>query len=226
TALTPTPARDPRMTARSANCPNCGAAISFRWSSAVQTTCPYCRSILVRHDVDLERVGTVSDLPETASPIQLGTEGTFGRVAFVVVGRIVYEYERGGWSEWYCVGNGGESLWLSDAQLDYAVSRETTPRAALPAASALRAGEVVETGDLVLRVTTITRARYRGVEGELPFEYWNKDVVPFADLVDEQGRFGTIDYSEVPPLLFVGEYVSFDALQLRNVRQFESWPAP
>lgn len=213
------------MSARTANCPNCGAAITFRWSSAVQTTCSYCRSILVRHDLDFERVGVVSDLPETASPIQLGTEGRHGRDAFVVVGRIVYEYERGGWNEWYCVTNGGTSLWLSDAQLEYAVSREVTPDAPLPSDEQLRPGTTVRAGGLSLRVTTRTRARYRGVEGELPFEYWDKREVRFVDLVDEQGRFGTIDFSESPPLLFVGEYVSWDALGLRQVREFDGWPA-
>lgn len=212
--------------ARTAYCPNCGAQIVFRWSSAVQTTCAYCRSVLVRHDLDLARVGTVSDLPETSTPIQLGTEGQYGRTAFVVVGRIVYEYERGGWSEWYCVGQQGESLWLSDAQLDYAVSREAATDAPLPSAESLRPGQTLRTRDAELTVTTLTRARYRGVEGELPFEYWDKRDVLFADLGAPDGRFGTIDYSEAPPLLFVGEYVSYEALQLKNVREFESWPAP
>jgi len=44
------------MTSRVSNCPNCGAAAHFRWSGAVQTVCEYCRSILVRRDLDLERV--------------------------------------------------------------------------------------------------------------------------------------------------------------------------
>src|SRR6185369_17098049 len=42
------------MTQPTANCPNCGAKITFRWSASVQTVCEYCKSILVRTDVDLE----------------------------------------------------------------------------------------------------------------------------------------------------------------------------
>ena len=57
----------------------------------MQTTCPFCHSILVRHDVDLEKVGEVADLPPDASPIQIRTEGKFNGKTFVVVGRIVYE---------------------------------------------------------------------------------------------------------------------------------------
>jgi hypothetical protein len=73
------------------------------------------------------------------------------------------------------------------------------------------------------RVTTITPAKYRTVEGELPFEYWDKDEVLFADLRTADGRFATIDYSEQPALLFLGRFVEFDALGLKNVRRFEGW---
>ena len=64
------------MSQPTATCPNCGAQIRFRWSSAIQTTCEYCKSILVRHDVNLTKVGQVADLPPDISPIQIGTEGT------------------------------------------------------------------------------------------------------------------------------------------------------
>ena len=41
-----------RMSSPTANCPSCGAPVTFRWSSAVQTVCPFCHSILVRDDLD------------------------------------------------------------------------------------------------------------------------------------------------------------------------------
>jgi hypothetical protein len=40
----------------------------------------------------------------------------------------------------------------------------------------------------------------------------------FADLRSPDDRFATIDYTEEPPLLFLGRVVSFDALALRNLR--------
>jgi hypothetical protein len=192
----------------------------------VQTTCAYCRSVLVRHEDELEKVGVVGELPSLPSPIQLGTEGRWGSAGFVVVGRIVYEYERGGWSEWHFVTNEGRSGWLSDAQLEYAVSFLADPRGALPdAPSRMQRGSRFTLAGKALEVTTVTRARYRGVEGELPFQYWDKAEVVFADLRGERGEFATVDYTEQPPLLFVGELVDYDRLQLRNVLQFEGWPA-
>lgn len=205
-----------------ANCPNCGALIRFRWSSAVQTTCEYCRSILVRRDVDLERVGVVADLPPEASPIQLGSEGVYRNKGFVVIGRILYEYEQGVWNEWHLMCHDGTSGWLSDAQAEYAVSFQR-PVSGLPPAEQLRPGLKVVLEGVPFEVTTLTRARYRGVEGELPFEYWDKSEALFADLRTADARFATIDLSEDPALVFVGEAVSFDELRLKNLRQFEGW---
>ena len=205
-----------------ANCPNCGAPIRFRWSSAVQTVCEFCRSILVRRDVNLEKVGTVADLPADASPIQIATEGIFHNRPFVVIGRILYEYEQGGWNEWHVVFSDGVSGWLSDAQLQYAVSF-LVPMQGLPPAESLSRGQQFRWNNALYEVTCLTRAHYRGVEGELPFEYWDKEEVLFADLGTHGVGFATLDYSDPEPLLFLGEPVEFDALRLKNLRQFEGW---
>ena len=205
-------------------CPSCGAPVKFQWSTAVQTTCPYCRSILVRHDVNLELVGKVADLPKDPSPVQLGTEGIYRGKAFVAIGRIIYEYELGSWNEWHLVFNDGSSGWLSDAMLEYAVSflkPITTEK--LPAAHDIERGWTQIIDNINFEITTLTRARYRGVEGELPFEYWGKEYITFADMRSADAHFATIDYSEQPPLLFVGEALEFDDLKLKNLKQFEDW---
>ncbi len=201
-----------------ASCPNCGAAVEFRWSSAVQTVCAHCRSVLVRHDVDLRKVGEVADLPPDSSPIQIGTTGRFEGDAFTVTGRIVYEYEQGTWNEWHLAFGDGTSGWLSDAQAEYAVSRLVGEPGALPSADAVTTGQQFAFSGIQFLVTTRTKASYRGVDGELPFEYWDKDTVLFADLKAGDGHFATLDYSEAPPLLFVGVFVEFDELALGNLK--------
>ena len=206
-----------------ANCPNCGAQIRFLWSSAIQTTCEFCHSILVRTDVDLKKVGEVADLPPDSSPIQIGTEGVFRGKPFLTVGRIMYEYEQGGWNEWHIVLNDGSSAWLSDAQDQYAVSVMAQPPTPLPPAQQLNRGKRFDWHGRQYEITTITRAHYAGVQGELPFEYWDKADVLFADMKTADARFGTIDYSDNPPLLFLGESVEFEDLKLKNLRTFEGW---
>jgi Domain of unknown function (DUF4178) len=211
------------MSLQNANCPNCGAPVLFRWQGTVQTTCRYCRSILVRGEGDLAAVGEVAELPLEGSPLQLGSEGVYKAKSFQVIGRLVYEWEGGVWNEWHLVMNDGSSGWLSDAQLEYAVSFQAQAPALLPASGQIQVGQSYNWFNLKYECTSITKAHYRGVEGELPFQYWDKSDVLFADLRTTDGRFGTIDYSEEPPLLFLGEVVEFDALKFRNLRAFEGW---
>lgn len=211
------------MSSPTANCPNCGAPIRFLWSSAVQTTCEFCRSILVRTDVDLKKVGEIADLPPDASPIQIGTEGVFENKTFFVSGRIIYEYEQGGWNEWHIVYNDGSSGWLADAQLEYDLSWLTPPPSPLPPPNQISRGQKLQWNGKIWEVTSLTKARYKGVEGELPFQYWDKADMLFADLRTSTSEFGTIDYSEQPPLLFLGRAVAFENLHLKNLRRFEGW---
>ena len=207
------------MTQPTANCPNCGAKIAFRWSSSVQTVCEYCKSILVRTDIDLKKVGQVADLPPNSSPIQIGTEGVYNRQAFVAVGRIIYEYDQGTWNEWHLVLNNG-SAWLSDAQDEYVVTFSVQGRK-LPSECKVGQRYTWDTDDYT--VTTITKAHYRGVEGELPFQYWDKSDVVFVDLMATSGKFATIDYSDEAPALYLGKAVEFEELNFKNLRKFEGW---
>jgi hypothetical protein len=210
------------MTQPVSNCPNCGAKTVFQWSSSVQTVCAYCKSILVRTDVDLKKVGQVADLPPDSSPIQLNTEGIYHNKAFAVAGRILYEYEQGGWNEWHIIMNDGTNAWLSDAQAEYAVSF-AVPGQTLPTESQIQVGQQYTWSNQTYTVTVITEAHYKGVEGELPFQYWDKTDVTFVDLRSQTGKFATLDYSDEQPALYLGEFVEFDDLKLKNLRQFEGW---
>ena len=209
------------MSRPAANCPSCGAPVEFRWADAVQTVCPYCSSVLVRSDVALERVGKVSVPPRADSRIQLGTTGRFRGSSFTVVGRIAYTWERGVWNEWHVIGGEGRSAWLAEADGELSMTVLAAP-ARLPPPERVRVGDVVQGNGGPLQVTEVVRARYAGTEGELPFTYWDKDEILFADLRSEDGRVGTIDYSEAPPLLFAGEPVAWDALALDGLREIEA----
>jgi len=61
-------------------------------------------------------------------------------------------------------------------------------------------------------VSVITPAHYRGVEGELPFQYWTTDVT-FVDLRSEPG-ISLRSITAIPkPALYLGEFVEFDDLK-------------
>lgn len=210
------------MSQPKANCPNCGAEIQFRWSSAVQTACPFCKSIIIRTDLELKKVGEVADLPPDPSPIQLLTTGNYHGKNFEVTGRLVYEWENGGWNEWHIVFSDGSTAWLSDAQLQYAISSQANV-SPLPAQAEISRGKHLFLNKIDFEVSTLTVAMYKGFEGELPFPYYGKSDMLFADLRTPGREFGTLDYSEDPPLLFLGEWVEFEELHLKNLREFEGW---
>lgn len=212
------------MTQPTATCPNCGAKIAFKWSGSVQTVCDYCKSVLVRSDVDLQVLGKVADLPPDSSPIQINTEGIYRSKSFVVIGRILYEYDQGRWNEWHLMMNGGGSGWLSDAQEEYGVSfpwkimaGQTLPQ------GQLKIGQEFTLNDTKYTLSVITPAHFRGVEGELPFKYWDKGDMMFADLRSSSRKFATLDYGEAEPALYLGEFVEFEDLKLKNLRKFEGW---
>lgn len=210
------------MTHPAGTCPNCGAKIVFRWSSSVQTVCEYCKSVLIRTDLDLKKIGVVGDLPADSSPIQMGTEGIYASQAFVVAGRIIYEYELGSWNEWHIITNKGTSEWLSDAQNEYVVTVGVEGRK-LPAAKEVKVNQHYVWDNITYTVSTITKAHFRGVEGELPFQYWDKEDALFVDLRSETGNFATLDYSDESPALYIGKAVEFEDLHLKNLRSFEGW---
>jgi Domain of unknown function (DUF4178) len=209
------------MTQPTANCPNCGAKIVFRWSSSVQTVCEYCKSILIRTDIDLRKIGQVADLPPDSSPIQIGTEGIYRNQAFVAVGRIVYQYDQGHWNEWHLVMNNA-SAWLSDAQNDYAVTFAAEGRT-IPEESEVQVGQRYMWDKNSYEVATITQAHYGGLEGELPFQFIDKCDFVFVDLLSSNGEFATVDYSDKTPVLYLGQSVEFEELKLKNLRAFEGW---
>jgi hypothetical protein len=182
--------------------------------------------VLVRHDLDLTRVGSVGDVPPSMSRIQLGTEGSYKGKPFVVVGRIIYEYERGHWSEWHIRLGDGTSEWLSDAQTEYAVTKQVENAGALPAAGTCKPGQPIVLAGAPYSVSVITHALYSGVEGELPFEYWDKLQVEFVDLRGSGDRIATIDYSDTAPVLYTGEYVTFESLRLKNLRDASADAGP
>lgn len=209
--------------ARTTSCPNCGASIRFLWAQAVQTTCMYCKAVLVRRDVDVELVGTQAVFPETGSPIQLGVDGKWRDRSFIVVGRIAYGWERGRWNEWHCRMSDDTSAWLSDAQLEYAMTQQVENAPPTPSPNELRVGTTISFAGKRFEVATLTRARYLGTEGDLPFTSYSRDVSLFIDLQNDEGGLATIDTTDSPPSLYVGEYVAFEALSLRGLREFEGW---
>jgi ribosomal protein L37AE/L43A len=210
---------------KSANCPSCGAPVSFRSALSVYAVCDFCRSTLLRSGEDLQNLGRMADLLEDASLIQVGTEGTHRGMHFGVLGRIQLKHASGIWNEWHILFDDGRSGWLSEASGEFVVSAQVAVSEALPAFETLRPEMPVNIAGRRFAVTDLQTARCVSGQGELPFKVDAGYDVNTADLRSND-RFVTLDYSETPPLVFVGQPTTFDALKLANLRQSSAGIAP
>lgn len=204
---------------KTTSCPSCGAAITFRSAVSILTVCPYCQSTLIRHDLELENIGRMAELLPDSSPIQLGVAGVYRKVRFTVVGRIQLRYGQGLWNEWHLLFDNQRSGWLGEPLGNYAVTFLIHPPEPLPAFADLRAGQSVILKGHPYQVTNIESARCIAGEGELPIRVGPGYDAPVVDLQSAGQRFATLDYSETPPLVFVGEQVAFNDLQLTGLRE-------
>jgi uncharacterized tellurite resistance protein B-like protein len=217
----------PQAKTGEAACPSCGAPVAFRNSASVARVCEYCDTTVVRQDQGraLEQLGKVSNVKEDASPIRIGASGKAFGVEFEVIGRLQIEHATGYWNEWFLEWADGKSGWLGEALGQYFVTfpSKDAKQADVPAIDELRVGQRLFVGKKRYTVTEVRQARATGTQGETPFAIGEGYELPYADLRRASDGFGTIDYSEDPPLVFEGRCVSWNQLDMRNFRRFDGW---
>ena len=209
--------------ALTASCPSCGAPVVFRSAGSILAVCEYCQSTLVRHDQALEDIGKMAALAEDRSPLQLGTEGSYKGVHFALIGRIQIKYSQGYWNEWHLLFDDMRTGWLSEAGGEYVLTFMRHVQEALPQFAELKIGQRFVLASQPWTVSNIENAECVAGQGELPFKVGAGYPVSAVDLRNGP-NFATLDYSETPPLLFVGEAVAFASLKMSNLR--EGMPIP
>ncbi|HEV7240302.1 MAG TPA: DUF4178 domain-containing protein [Thermoanaerobaculia bacterium] len=195
-----------------ANCPSCGAQIEFAIGSSEVVVCSSCRSIVARTDRGIEDHGKVAALIDTGSPLRVGASGKYRRQSFRITGRTQLRHQAGGvWDEWYAALDDGRWAWLAEAQGRFYVTFKVAQEA--PPFDALRVGDRVLDS---LVVAEIGEAALISAEGELPWTPNAGARYEYADLSGAERKFATIDYSEEPAVVFKGEEVPLDALQIEG----------
>ncbi|NTV13440.1 MAG: DUF4178 domain-containing protein [Desulfobulbaceae bacterium] len=202
---------------KKANCPSCGALVVFRSTASIMAVCEYCRSTLVRRDADVENIGKMAELLEDASLIQVGTEGRYRKIHFMVVGRIQLQYPQGLWNEWYLQFDNQQNGWLGETNGDYVISFLSKIPETPPGFADISAGMTVTLDGKPYTVTDVENVRCIAGEGELPFRVEAGFAASSVDLRSGKS-FASIDYSEETPLLYLGEAVDAAGLHLSNLR--------
>ena len=224
------------------NCPNCGAKVTFRAGETVYAVCDHCATGLVRDDVHIESIGKVAVLQDSWSPLQIGTEGDFDGGHFFVVGKVVFEFDSGNWSEWFLSYNDGRTGWMTEAQGHYALSFEvpvSSPPLPLhaPQRQDFVVGKSHSIGGDSFTVVDIKEVTVSSAKGELPFKAFQGRESTVIDFTSEDStrhrvdpregdfvKFASYEFSESDGVsLFVGSYRSFESLKLTNLRVVDGW---
>jgi ribosomal protein L37AE/L43A len=203
-----------------AACPSCGAPVEFRSAASASAVCSFCRSTLVRDGDALRRIGVSSELFDDHSPLQLGAGGRFQGMAFTLVGRLQYAYAEGTWNEWHALFDNGRSGWLSEDNGAYVFSFEAALAEAAPRAEELRAGTRRTLAGRAWDVASTTTARLIAAQGELPFAPRLQGAFVVADLRNQAGEVGTLDFSTPGTVHWsVGRGVLLADLALSGLRE-------
>jgi len=211
------------MSALVANCPACGAPVEFKSGQSIVVICQYCRSAVARTDRDLKDLGKVAELVETGSPLDVGLRGKWKDVPFELTGRAQLGHEMGGqWDEWYATFSNGWLGWLAEAQgRFYLTFQYPTPEGVqLPSFEQLQLGQQVPglPWPTPLMVAETGRATALGAKGEIPYLLTPRETYYYADLSGVNQSFGTLDYNQSPPLIFLGQQVTLEEIGITTTR--------
>ena len=211
------------MSALVANCPSCGGPVEFKSGQSIVVVCQYCRSAVARTDRELKDLGKVAELVETGSPLDVGLRGKWKDIDFELTGRAQLGHEMGGqWDEWYATFSNGWLGWLAEAQgrfyltFQYQIPEGTQ----VPQFDQLQLGQAVPglPWPTPLIVAETGRATARGAKGEIPYLLTPGETYYYADLSGVNNAFGTLDYNQSPPLVFLGQQVTLAELGITTTR--------
>ena len=180
--------------------------------------------MVVRHDVNVEAIGQVAQLPPDLSPLQLGTHGEIDGQGFTLIGRVRVAYEEGSWNEWCALFGDNRYGWVAEAQGFFMVSFEYSPPAGFPEnPERLPVGAAWSIEGESFTVTDSKQSVCIGSEGELPFQATPNRRATSIDLAGKDARFASAEFSESGTRLFVGRYARFDDLKFSNLRPVPGW---
>ena len=205
------------------SCPACGAQVFFKSRFSVFGVCSFCQSTLVRHDINLEALGKMTEMPQDMSPLQIGTTGVFEGSRFEVVGRQRVGWESGSWNEWFLHFDSGRDGWLADAQGFYMLSFQVLDVSSFPELSDLNVSARLKLNGIIYTIEDIRENQCIGSEGELPVKSIKGRKSTGVDLTGPEERFGNIDYGPDETRLFFGKYVDFETLGFMNLKEIDGW---
>lgn len=206
------------------NCPSCGAEVTFKARSSVFAVCSFCKSSIVRHDVDVSIIGKISDLQYDLTPLQVGTVGSFDSKTFELIGRLKVKYSDGFWNEWHALFSDGRTGWLAEAQGFYAVCFEVSNPISVIDKELIEVGRQIFLSEGKLyEVEDMRDVICMFSEGELPLNAVQGRESLSVDLSGDELAMATIEFAKDQRRIYEGHYQEFDDFKFRNLRTIDGW---
>lgn len=192
------------------HCPTCGAPLRIQNRFVTVVTCEFCGGVSLYDGAHLDPTGRTAGLVQIPSPLYLDATGQIGGRAFRVLGRLLYEYDGGLWTEWFVEVEGAGKAWLIEDEGAFAIVQQRDDIEA-PAFDSVSPGDRFQTGGLDVFVDEVGEATVVGAEGQLGAQILPGETIRYID-----GSAGekevSIEYGELAVEVFVGRPIPRESL--------------
>ncbi|MEL7339637.1 MAG: DUF4178 domain-containing protein, partial [Bacteroidota bacterium] len=172
------------MFQREFECPSCGAPIQQRTPGARTLVCSYCNQTSHLNADSLQAVGEKHLLVDYGSVFGIGQSGRYFGREFLILGRLRIDYKDGFWDEWYIQFlDDGESAWIQEDDGSFTLFQQEKTLTQAPALDRIQVGNwntLNESWEPIF-ITSKSRAKVNGGEGELPFRIVPGEPADFVD---------------------------------------------
>ena len=191
------------------HCPTCGAPLPIRNRFVKVVTCDFCGGVSLYDGARLDPTGRSVDLVKIPSPLYLDATGSIGARAFRVLGRAVYEYDGGYWTEWFVEIDGAGRAWLIEDEGQFSALQLRDVSA--PPFEDVRPGQSIRVGDLEVQVDEVGDATVVGAEGQLGVEILPGETIRYVDGSAGETEI-SIEYTAAGVEVFSGKPVPRSAI--------------
>ncbi len=192
------------------HCPTCGAPLRIQNRFVTVVTCEFCGGVSLYDGAHLDPTGRTAGLVQIPSPLYLDATGQIGGRAFRVLGRLLYEYDGGLWTEWFVEVEGAGKAWLIEDEGAFSIVQQRDDLEA-PAFDSVSPGDRFQTGGLDVFVDEVGEATVVGAEGQLGAQILPGETIRYID-----GSAGekevSIEYGELAVEVFVGRPIPRESL--------------
>ena len=196
------------------NCPKCGAAVGPQLASTRMVNCPSCGTSLFLKDDRFELAGSAGVMHDVPMLLALGDHVTINGRPWHLIGQARFSYGRGFWDEFWAVGAGDRTAWISVDEGDVVVQTQLDADRAPAMTTPPLFGGTLNWDRETFQMAEMETARCEAFKGTLPEVMAVGETYHFANFTDEQGRLLSGEFWPGGCAWFVGDWV--DPFDLRK----------